>query len=248
MARKPLEWVESEVPMQDIDREENPVDEIESNTTPTLATETLVYETPVNEGEVLVADEPSTNIPNNSTNDSSPTVLISENSAVNCISNLVDQLRDKPGVPRAVERFAKSLAESDLDSRLTQVIPDGATDGSATILLEDSAGSDSESRVTWQLATPLATCASLEVNDCAAFAYRAYYCVFLGCASSLFSIVLAIMSPHATTLGFVVSMAAFSLALGLGLKYRISFRAFVNKSAQALTSPAKAIDPTMSIS
>lgn len=76
----------------------------------------------------------------------------------------------------------------------------------------------------------LATTTSLDLNDCATYAQRAYYSGFFGIASSLFSITFVLMSPRTNSFGFAASVGAFAVAFGLWMAFMISYRLLIRTS------------------
>ena len=97
-------------------------------------------------------------------------------------------------------------------------------------------------------AAHLATSTSLDLNDCATYAHRAYYASFFGCACALFSTIFVLMSPRTGTFGFAASVGALAIALVLGLTYVLCFRALVTKTALVRKARADSVDSTMPIS
>jgi hypothetical protein len=179
------------------------------------------------------------------------------NSAVNYITDLIEQLRipestdagtPAPSLGSDATRTDQTcvLGNEDFDSlgigRTMPLDPDLAARiknealGEDPELLDDPNESEQGYAYRRSLlhslreAAHLATNTSLELNDCAKHAHRAYYAGCFGCASAFFSIVFVLMSPKAGTFGFAASVGAFSLAFCLVVVYVMSYRAFLTKA------------------
>lgn len=191
--------------------------------------------------------------------------LTQYNSAVNYISDLIEQLRiPEPahGTAATPDQLGESprteqtnvLGHDDLHSlgigSTMPLTPDlagvvqSATQGGSPELIDEVAEQGYAYRRSLMRslreAAHLATNTSLELNDCARFAHRAYYAGFFGCASAFFSIVFVLMSPKTATFGFAASVGAFALACCLATVYVLSYRAFLRKAGRVRSTRAVA--------